>query len=66
MWIGFAVAGGIDLINGLSFIYPAIPRINVKMHDIGRFLPSKPWNAMGWTAISFYLFAIGLGFLMHL
>jgi hypothetical protein len=66
MWIGFAVAGGIDLLNGLSFIFPFIPSINIKTYDIGHFFPSRPWNAMGWTMISFYPFAIGLGFLMPL
>jgi len=27
LWIGFAIAAGIDILNGLNYIYPAIPRI---------------------------------------
>ncbi|MCC6444557.1 MAG: hypothetical protein IT210_14015 [Armatimonadetes bacterium] len=64
MWAGFGVAGGVSLLNGLSFLYPGVPHIQVKAFDIGGFFPAKPWNAIGWTPISFYPFAIGLGFLL--
>ena len=66
MWIGFAVAGGLNLLSGLHFLYPAIPGLNMKMHHIGYLFSSKPWNAVGGVSISFYPFAIGLGFLMPL
>jgi len=29
MWIGFSIAAGISLLNGLSFLYPSIPHIPV-------------------------------------
>jgi len=64
MWAGFALAGGIDLINGLHFYYPNIPEIIVKHVDLAPYLATKPWNAVGWTPYSFYPFAIGLGFLL--
>jgi len=66
MWIGFGIAGGICLINGLSVLYPSVPSIPVKMHDISLGFANKPWNAMGWTPISFYPYGIGLGFLLPL
>lgn len=64
MWIGFGIAAGISLVNGLSVLYPSVPCIPVKMWDISPSFPSKPWNAMGWTPVSFYPYAIGLGFLL--
>ena len=65
MWIGFTIAAGINLINGLSFLYPAIPNIPVKQQWIFRFT-EKPWNAIGWMPVAFYPFVIGIGFLMPL
>ncbi len=64
-WAGFALAAGIDLLNGLSQFYPNLPRLNVKMNDISPwFSASSPWKAMGWTVASFYPFVIGLSFFM--
>ena len=66
LWIGFLIAGGIGLINGLGAFYPILPTIPVKRHDISYLFPEKPWSAIGWTPISFYPFAIGMGFFMPL
>jgi hypothetical protein len=66
MWIGFALAGGIDVVNGLSFLIPAFPEIVVKPVDLQGFLTAKPWNAVGWMPITFYPFVIGLGYLLPL
>lgn len=63
---GISIAGLINLINGFSFFYPVIPSIPIKYQDIGRFFTEKPWNAIGWMPVSFYLFVIGLGFLIPL
>ena len=65
MWIGFSIAAGINLINGLSFLHPAIPNIPVKQQWIFRFT-EKPWNAIGWMPVAFYPFVLGIGFLMPL
>ena len=64
MWMGFAIAGGISLINGLHVFFPVIPAIPVRNADLGRYFTSKPWNAMGWTPLYILPFALGLGFLM--
>ncbi|MBI1926291.1 hypothetical protein HYR99_18850 [Candidatus Poribacteria bacterium] len=66
LWTAFLIAGSIDLINGLSTFYPTLPTIPVKRHDIGYLFPGKPWSAIGWTPISFYPFAIGMGFFIPL
>lgn len=63
-WAGFALAGGISLLNGLSVHFPAIPTIYVKLRDLSPYFVGKPWNALGWTPISFYPFGIGLGYLL--
>jgi len=66
MWIGFAISGGIDLINGLHALFPALPEIPVRQAEIGRYFTGKPWNAIGWTPLYILPFGVGLGFLMPL
>ncbi|MEA3402427.1 MAG: DUF6785 family protein [Armatimonadota bacterium] len=64
LWIGFAMAAGIDLLNGFANLYPNIPELHVTMIDLSPMLKTFPWNAMGWTVVAVYPFAIGLGYLM--
>jgi hypothetical protein len=64
MWGGFAIAASISLLNGLSFLFPAVPSIQVTEYDLAPFITTKPWSAVGWTPVAFYPFAIGLGFLL--
>ncbi len=64
MWYGFGISALIDLINGLSFLFPVIPNIYVKMTNLGQYLTFRPFNAIGWFPIAFYPFIIGLGFLI--
>lgn len=66
MWLGFAIAGSIDLINGLRFFFPSIPEIPVRRTQIHRYFTEKPWNAIGYTTISFYPFVIGLTYFVPL
>lgn len=66
LWIGVALAGSIDLVNGLNYFFPAFPFIPVKPYNIGFIFSQKPWDAIGYIPISFYPFVIGLGFLMPL
>ncbi len=70
MWIGFAVAGLVDLVNGLHELWPAWPLIKVRVvhfdqHMRGIFR-GYPWGALAGTRISFYPFAIGLGMMLPL
>ena len=66
MWTGFAAAFGISVLNGLHFLYPVVPELNVSMRDVGHYFTSKPWNAVGWVPISLFPFAIGLAFFLPL
>ncbi len=66
MWVGFAIAAMISLLNGLNLLFPSVPALPVRMRDIQPLLVNKPWNAIGWTPVSFYPYAIGLSFLLPL
>ena len=62
MWVTFAVTAGIDLINGLSVHFPAVPLIKVKVFWL-RFSPR--WNAaLTTTGLAFYPFIIGIAYLL--
>ena len=64
LWTGFSLAGGICILNGIAMLVPQVPALPIKIPDISPYFPTPPWNAMGWTSITFYPFAIGLGFLL--
>ncbi len=63
-WLGFSPAAAIDILNGLHVLYPRLPELHVRIKDMSKYFKSKPWSAVGWTPISFYPFAIGLGYLL--
>jgi len=66
MWIGFGIAGVIDIINGLHFLYPSVPTVGGRLYDLHPFFPSKPLNAIGWTPVAIFPFAIGMAFFIPL
>ena len=47
LWAGFAIAGGLDLLNELHHIYPAIPAIHLKLHDLRQYLTEQPMEQRG-------------------
>ncbi len=66
LWAGFAIAGGIDLINGIHAFFPVFPEIPVRNADLGIYFTEKPWDAMGWTPVYILSFGVGLAYLMPL
>jgi hypothetical protein len=64
LWMGAGLSGGIALLNGFATWYPSIPSISVRMQDVSPYFTMAPWNAIGWTPISFYPFAIGMSYLL--
>lgn len=67
MWIGFAVAATITIINGFNYIFPSIPKISyIKHTNIGHVFTEKPWNSISWVYVTMYPFAIGLAFFLPL
>ncbi len=68
-WGGFTLAALVDVVNSLNLYYPSVPTIltpgrGESFLNLLQFVPDKPWNAIGWTPISWYPFLIGLGMLM--
>jgi len=66
LWIGFAIAAGVTLLNGFHHLFPFVPGIPIKRFRIGQYLVSSPWNAINFLQRMFYLFGIGIAFLMPL
>ena len=65
MWLGFGISGGLALLNGLHYIFPVVPELRTRSRDF-RIFTETPWNAIEEAPISFYPFAIGLGFFIPL
>lgn len=66
LWIGIAIGGGINLINGLHTFIPTIPLLPIRTVELGRYFTEKPMSAIGWTPICFFPFVIGLSYFMPL
>ena len=66
MWAGFSAAGGLSLLNGIAFLNPSLPSVNLGDLDLKPFLTARPWSGIDWLPVTFYPLAIGLGFLLPL
>lgn len=68
LWLGFAVAGGIDFLCGLHYFVPFLPQISLLgttgVIDLGVNWENRPWNAIRFSPVSLYPFAVGIGFLL--
>ena len=66
MWLGFAIAGSLTFLAGLHYLYPSIPCMTIARRNIGQYVATPPWNAIGGVLMSFYFWAIGIAYLMPL
>jgi hypothetical protein len=73
MWLAFAIAFGINIINGLHYLFPIVPSIGGELYgkvgtglDLSRFFTEKPWNAIGPTPIMVLPSIVGLAFFIPL
>ena len=66
MWIGFGIAGGIELLNGLHLVYPAVPSLPVGQRVFSGLFQDKPWNAVGSVLFSVWPSVVGLAFFLPL
>lgn len=64
LWLGFGIVAVIDIVNGLSVLYPSIPPIPIKQPDLAIFFSERPWSFAGRMQLKFYPFGIGLGMLL--
>lgn len=66
-WWGFVIPTFFNTINNLhAVVSPAFPLMHTHRIDMGQFITARPWNALGWTPLNFFPFAIGIGFLLPL
>ena len=66
LWIGFGIAAGINLLNGLQFFFPVLPEIPVRKYNLNIYFTQKPWSAMGSTPLRFHPYLIGFSFILPL
>jgi len=67
MWLGFATAAFIDIVNGLHQLYPSFPYFTyIKLYNWHDFITNRPWSAIRPLRTSMYPFAIGLCYLLPL
>jgi hypothetical protein len=65
MWIAFAIMFGIDILNGLNYLYPNLPAIPVKdLFYIDRAFKEPPLSNIGDFRISIYPFMAAVGLFM--
>lgn len=63
-WLGFAIPAFVNTLNNLHVMFPSVPEMHTHKINLGTYITSRPWNALGWTPINFFPFAIGIGFLL--
>lgn len=66
MWLGLAIGVAIDIINGLNFLFPAVPSLGGKLYDLRRIFTERPWSSIGWSPIAVFPFGVGLSFFIPL
>lgn len=69
LWLGFAIPFALGTLNTIHLNYPAVPEIPLRATgrmDLGQWITTPPWNAIGYTPMSFYPFVIGIAYLLSL
>ncbi|MBI3921478.1 MAG: hypothetical protein HY318_08690 [Armatimonadetes bacterium] len=66
MWLGLGLAFLLNFNNGINVLYPAWPSLGGVIYDLSPNFPNRPWNAIGWTPMQVFPFAVGLGFFIPL
>jgi hypothetical protein len=66
MWAGFLLAGALESVDSVNYLYPAFPYIPIKPIRLEQSFAGPPWNGIGMVAVAFYPFAIGIAYLLTL
>jgi hypothetical protein len=65
MWIAFAIMFGIDMLNGLNYLYPNVPSIPTKEFiNLGTLFNEEPMRSIGSVPIAIYPFMAAIGLFM--
>jgi len=62
MWVGFAIAVFIELLNGLNQYFPDMPV--VPMQITGSFFTESPWNQLGLSFPKIWIVVVGITYLL--
>jgi len=63
MWMGFALAVFIELMNGLNQYFPAVPPVPLEI-PTGPLFTEAPWNQIGMLSIVVNPIAVGISYLL--
>jgi hypothetical protein len=66
LWLGAALPLLIGTFNNLHLNFPTVPLWDVRNQDLQPYFTDPPWNAIGYTPISFFPFVIGIAYLLSL
>lgn len=69
MWMGFLIPFALGTLNTIHLNYPAVPEIPLRATgrmDLQQWITTPPWNAIGYTPLSFYPFVIGIAYLLSI
>jgi len=66
LWIAMIAPAFINTLSNLHLMFPAVPELNIRQINLNQYFSGRPWTALGWTPITFFPFAIGIGFLLPL
>lgn len=69
LWVFLFIALAIDIVNGLHVLHPTWPQIPTRgealpAFNLGGQITDRPWDALGFTPLSFYPIVIGMGLLL--
>ena len=65
MWLGFGIGASVTLMNGLHFLFPAVPGLQ-NIRNVSDLFGADPWRAMNPMYVAFYPCAVGLAYFMPL
>jgi hypothetical protein len=63
MWIGFALAASVQLLNGLNVYFPDVPVVPLSL-DLKTFFTEAPWNQMGPLGMKTMPLIVGITYLL--
>ena len=66
MWAGFMIPVILHGLNGLHNYIPSVPQVQFRNINISQYFTDRPWNAMGYTTVSFYPCVIGISYILTL